>query len=506
MSTKGAGHRDHPEVTAALGGLSARLRSGDARGVAVDSVKLARAHDDDARIHDIASTALAMIASRDRAHEHALRAIELLPTDPGLVARCVSVLQRAGDPGTALSAVERAMYAHKNDPRLHKLKVALLTDLGRGRDAARAIKAMTKSIGEPKDPGDIAALTLMRARLAPEHSDARESIEALRGLIGSETIQPGFRRAGAFQLGRLLESVEDYEGAWSAYTTGNELLGASWDPDAHSARIDALIQAWPSLDVVPESTVRPGPDDARPVFVLGMMRSGSSLLEQMLAQLDGLVGGDEQSVILEQIARLEHHTDLDTRPLPISIDRYTQDEIDAITRAGLAKYTEIMHAAGASGSLVSDKQTEHFLCAGLLARLFPDSLIIHTTRNPIDTCVSNYVQSFAQGHPHTTKLDWIGRYHTDSERLMAHWRSIGVEMIEVNYAQLVSDPESVTRNIAQALGLEWSGSVLDFHKSKRTVSTASRDQVRQPIHTRSVGRAERFSAHLDELRAALTQT
>lgn len=489
-----------------MGGLSARLRSGDARGVAVDAIKLARDHDDDARIHDLASTALALIAARDAALVHARRAIELLPTDPALVARCVSVLQRAGEPGEALSAIERAMYAHKTDPRLHKLKVALLTDLGKGRDAVRAIRAMIKAVGEPENPGDTAALTLMRARLAPAHTDPDESIASLRLLVESNAVPQGFRRAGAFQLGRLLEARGDYDDAWGAYTMGNELLGASWDPDAHAARIDSLIDAWTDPDAVPESGVRPGADDARPVFVLGMMRSGSSLLEQMLAQLDGIVGGDEQSVILEQIARIEQHTDQDTRPLPVSVDRYTQDEMDATARAALAKYNEIMTGAGATGTLVSDKQTEHFLCVGLLARLFPDALIIHTTRDPVDTCVSNYVQSFAQGHPHTTKLEWIGRYHADAERLMEHWRSLGIDMLEVNYAELVTDPESVTRRVADALGLAWSERVLEFHTSSRTVSTASRDQVRRPIHTGSVGRADRFSAHLDELRAALTRS
>ena len=112
MSTKG-GHREHPEVSAAIPEISSRMRAGDATGAARDAVRLASSHPDDARIHDLASTALALIASRDLARTHAARALELSPSDPALVARCASVLQRAGEPERALLSVERALRARR---------------------------------------------------------------------------------------------------------------------------------------------------------------------------------------------------------------------------------------------------------------------------------------------------------------------------------------------------------------------------------------------------------
>jgi len=488
-------HRDHPRVGAEIRSLAPGSLRGEP-GAISRARALAREAPADARIHDLLSTALALRAQRDEAVDHARRALTLKPGDAALAARCVSVLQRAGLYDEALAHTERALGANQDDPMLSGIRVTLLTDLGRTRRAKRALDALARTLGEAPGPDDAARLAIFGARLAPAELDPRDAIGALERVVHDTRTAPGFRRAGAFQLGRLLESTGEHGRAFDAYELGNETEKPRWDPDAFSARIDALLDAWGSIDAVPGS----GLDGSRLVFVLGMMRSGSSLLEQMLDQLPGITGAGEMSVVLPSVARLERSGDAPV--LPLSLDRYTPEGLREIASSAMARYD-----AAAGEGFVIDKQTEHALAAPLLARLFPGCTIVHTTRDALDCCVSNYVQSFAQDHPHTRDQDWLGRYRRDHDRVMDAWRSLdGLNLIEINYDDLVRDPETQTRRVTDALGVAWDERVLAFHKSRRSIATASREQVREPIHTRSVRRAARFGSRLDPLRRALGLT
>ena len=228
-----------------------------------------------------------------------------------------------------------------------------------------------------------------------------------------------------------------------------------------------------------------------------MMRSGTSLTEQMIAQCDGITPGDELSIVDDVVARIEQGAD---RPmLAISGEKYTQAIVDDYASKALEAYRE--HFRGALGT---DKQPENFYHLPLITRLFPGCKIIHCTRDPMDCCVSNFVQSFAAGFPHTHDLVWLGRYHNDYRRVMDVWRSLPeVGMLELAYEDLVADPETQTKRLADHLGLVWTDRVLKFHESKRTLKTASREQVRSAINTRSIARHERFAEHLSPLRMAL---
>lgn len=448
----------------------------------------------DGRLHDLRATALAMLGDRAGALTHAREALGLLGSDPGVAKRAISVLQRAGAYEEALTHAERAVYAHPKDDGFARLRITLLTDLGRGGEAAGALEKLEVSLGESAPAGTRASLTLLAARLAPKHLDAGPVIDRLSALVGSDAA-PGFVRPAAFQLGRLLENQGDYDKAFDAYTLGNEADKPGWDPGAHSARVSALIDAWGSLDTVPESSI----DGSRLVFVFGMMRSGTSLLEQMLAQLGGVTGAGELDAVLPRVAKVERHTARGLVPMAVSTDRYTQETVDAIARAAAGVYDGIERA----GVLI-DKQTEHAFAVPLLRRLFPGCTLVHTRRDALDCCVSNYVQSYAQDHPHARDLAWLGAYRKDHERMMDAWHALeGLGMLEIDYSDLVKDPEVQTKRVCDAAGIAWSGDVLAFHGSGRAVATASMEQVREPLHTRSVGRAQRFSGRLGPLRAAL---
>lgn len=478
-------------VTQQLPALGAQMQRGDHAGAASVIQQLLKDAPSDGRLYDLLSTCQAMLAQREPAASNAKKALELLSDDPSTVARCAAVLQRAGEYEAALLHVERILYKHK-DPALLRLRTFLLIDLGKDRSALKSLRELRK-LAPANNPNAALSMSILNARLAPSVVDAKSAIEELEPCVNNAICAARTRAAGAFQLGRLREHLGDYDQAFEAFSLGKSIEKPAWDPDAHSARIDQLIACWtnpPSIDPAPV-------DGSKLVFIVGMMRSGTSLTEQMIAQCDGITAGDELSIIENVVSRIEQTPELPR--LALSSEKYTQDSINEYASRAIDAYNE--HS---SGAMFTDKQPENFYHLPLIARLFPGCKIIHCTRDAMDCCVSNFVQSFAAGFPHTHDLAWLGRYHLDYQRVMDAWRSLReIEMLEIAYEDLVADPETQTKRLAEHLGLVWNDRVLRFHESKRTLKTASREQVRSAINTRSINRHERFSDHLAPLREAL---
>jgi len=481
------------QATQQLPAISAMMQRGDHTNAAATLHQLIADSPHDGRLYDLLSTCQAMLAQREPAASNARKALGLMGDDPATVARCAAVLQRAGEYEEALLHVERVLYKHK-DPNLLRLKTFLLIDLGKDRPALRSLRDLRKLV--PADnPNAQLSMAILNARLSPNVVDAKAAIAELEPCVGNTSCAPRTRAAGAFQLGRLAEHIGQYDEAFKAYSLGKSIEKPAWDPDTHSARVDRLIECWTN-----PPGIEPAPiDGSKLVFIVGMMRSGTSLTEQMIAQCDSITPGDELSIVENVVARIEQSAD---KPrMAISREKYTQEAINDYAALALDAYRE--HFAGTLGT---DKQPENFYHLPLIVRLFPGCKIIHCTRDPMDCCVSNFVQSFAAGFPHTHDLAWLGRYHRDYQRVMEAWRSLPeIEMMETAYEDLVADPESQTRRLADYLGLAWTDRMLRFHESKRTLKTASRDQVRSAINTRSVARHERFAGHLAPLREALRQ-
>jgi len=149
----------------------------------------------------------------------------------------------------------------------------------------------------------------------------------------------------------------------------------------------------------------------------------------------------------------------------------------------------------------------NFANLGLIALLFPEARNIHCLRDPRDTCLSIYFQAFGWLHPYATRLDHLGLYYREYRRLMRHWESVlELPMMTVQYEEMVADQERVSRALVDFIGLEWDDRCLQFHKSERTVATASYDQVRQPIYTQSMARWKNYEKHIKPLVDALGDT
>jgi hypothetical protein len=300
-----------------------------------------------------------------------------------------------------------------------------------------------------------------------------------------------------FHLGHLYDRTGEYDRAFSHFRQGNNLVQSPYDSDEHHRLVSSLIRAYDpaSLATHPRATL----PTEQPIFIVGMPRSGTTLVEQILTSHPRVYGAGELDD-LSQIAAALPRTLGSAEPYPRCLDTLTQAQVDALAQQHLAK----LAALSGNAPRVTDKMPLNFLNLGLIALLFPHARVIHCTRDPLDTCLSCYFCNFAGNLPYTYDLAHLGQFYKEYTRLMRHWKKVlPVRMREVSYEQLVADPEAQMRALVAFCGLDWDGNCLEFHNTERAVMTASDVQVRRPIYNSSVGLWRRYEKHLAPLLEAL---
>lgn len=336
-------------------------------------------------------------------------------------------------------------------------------------------------------PGDALALSRLAGVLSPGSRAADELAGQLRGAIGSKS-NPSARADLGFALGRLLDGSGAYDEAFSAYEAANRASRESFGPTspgydrvAHERFVDRLIAAFPKPAKQVEA---PAP----PIFILGMFRSGSTLLERILAGHSRIVSGGELDLIPALVSGIRPYPEAAGVADEATIQRWRQSYIE-----GLAPFAR-------ETSFVTDKRPDNFLHIGLIKTLFPDAKIVHTRRDRLDNLLSLYFLHLGADMPYALDLADASHWHAQYERLMAHWKRLYPnDIFDVDYDELVRDPEPLIRDLLRFLGLEWEEHLLDFHRRGGAVKTASVWQVREPLHARSSGRWRNYEAQLGRL-------
>jgi hypothetical protein len=243
-----------------------------------------------------------------------------------------------------------------------------------------------------------------------------------------------------------------------------------------------------------------GDHSAVPIFVFGMPRSGTTLVEQIIASHPRAFGADERMDFNRAVGRLVAANGMPM--FPDMIGSVTAPQLRALGAAYLAG----LQAAAPDAERITDKWPANFIFAGLIHLALPNARLIHVSRDPLDTCLSCFARLFAGPHlSYTYDLGELGRYYRGYEKLMVHWRRVlpqGV-MLDVRYEELIADFEPQARRIMAHCGLEWDERCLAFHATQRAVRSASASQVRQPLYTRAVGRWRPYAAMLGPLVEAL---
>jgi tetratricopeptide (TPR) repeat protein len=473
---------------------------------------------------------LAAVETARQRHAEALRCLDALLTfaplhATGLAARALA-LKQLDRPEAALDTVRRAIAAAPNLAQAHNAHGQVLQALGQF-DAALA--AYDRAAGLPGTAAEQALIN--RAILFMEHGQAAQAeaafahavemfprsasawfnradlksftpddpaIAAMQALLGPDGVQArNDQMLLHFALGKAFLDLGQSDRAFAHLDAGNQMKRASltYDADTTSQWMASIAAAF-TPDVLErlghlrseQNTTAP-----RPIFVLGMPRSGTTLVEQILASHPDIHGAGELNHIPRLVGELG--------AFPAAVAGITLAQLSQLGDAYLAAIAPL-----AQGQRhVVDKMPANFLYAGLIRLILPEARIIHCRRDPVDTCLSCYSKLFAQEQVFSYDLAELGRFHRDYQRLTAHWRAAlpAAHFLEVDYEAVVDDLEREARRMLAFLDIPWDPACLAFYETRRPVRTASVNQVRKPVYRSATGRWRAHAAHLGPLLEAL---
>lgn len=331
-------------------------------------------------------------------------------------------------------------------------------------------------------------------RMACYHDQQRQALDLVTRQLNDPRHSTSDRALLHFTAANLLDSLGRYDEAFEHARQANELTRVPYDPGGHEATINAFIAYFTRQRL--RSLPRPRDRSNKHVFIVGMPRSGTSLVEQILASHPAVHGAGE-SEMMNHVWKAALDM-LSARPseYPACLDRLTTEQADALGQL----YSKSLIAPNPGASWITDKLPLNFLHVGLIAVLLPGARIIDCQRDPRDTCLSCFMTMFRAGHDFKFRLGHTAHFWRLYRRLMRHWNStVDLPILEVSYESLIADPEDQTRRMLDFLGLPWDERCLRFYENKRAVKTASLQQVRRPLYQSSVGRWRHYARHLREL-------
>ncbi len=427
------------------------------------------------------------------AAEFLRRAIAADPTHGPYHTSLGEVLNAAGDSDGAIEILREAVRLAPDDPQPRNSLGLALMNAGRFVKAERCFREVLDT--DPTWPGACLSLSRVR-RFKPEDQSL---VRKMRAVLGHTELPDQILSDVHFALGKVHDDLEEPDTAFEHYRRGNELIRrhVRFDAARHAASVDALTESFTTALFARLREI--GEPSERPVFIVGMPRSGTTLVEQILASHHQVHGGGELPYLDALSQRLAPCLGT-TEPYPRCASR-----LDAACASALGREYLQRVGAGAGDALrCTDKMPGNFMHLGLVALVLPRARVVHCRRDPMDTGLSIYTQQFASGHEWAYDLEDIAAFYQQYRRIMRHWEQVlPLEVMEVQYEALVERQEQVSRELVDFCGLPWDAACLEYYRQRRSVGTAANWQVRQPIYRRSVGRWHRYERDLRPLRDAL---
>ena len=427
----------------------------------------------------------------EAAEECFRKALQLKPDSREAESGLANMLRFQGKLDASLAIMQKALDKDPADDTAMAGIADILERLGRYEEAYERVRTLLDRNTENAMAIDV--LT----RLCRRFDCCGEAIDIGERLLASDCLNPHGQQHLHFSLGKLLDKLAEYDRAFGHFRTGNEMGHVPFDPLEREALTSALIGAYSrdALTTLPKASHQ----DQRPVFIVGMPRSGTSLTEQILASHPEVHGAGELNDMNDISAGLPGMLGGGLK-YPECVANLNPQVVNQLAQRYIARLDGFSKEA----RRITDKMPHNFINLGLIALLFPQARIIHCRRDPRDNCLSIYFQDFGWLHPYASRLEHLGHSYRQYQRIMRHWRTVlEVPMLDVPYEDLVADPEGISRGIVDYCGLDWDDRCLQFQESGRTVATASYDQVRQPIYTGSLGRWKNYERHIGPLIEAL---
>ena len=413
-----------------------------------------------ADIHSAYGIALHALEQNAEALTHLNKALELNPGNTEWLANRASILVALGKFDEALTDYRTIVTADPNDAR-----------------AWKGI-AMNKKFTDPED----------------------EDLHALEALFNRTDLNQQDRIELGFSLGKAYNDCKEYDRAFAALEVANRLKRAesTYSLADERQRFMAIRQCFDEAFFAERQAFGYGKDDVVPVFIVGMPRSGTSLVEQILASHHSVYGcGEIHDLYQAVIQRTPPPTE---SGFSKAVHRLNANQVNGIAKKYLARITALAQGE----RWICNKLPFNFLYIGWIRLLFPHARVIHCQRDPIDTCLSVFQNSFTSMAGFAYDMSELGAYYRLYADIMEHWReTLPGFMHEIKYEDMVQDQETHTRSLLEFCGLDWDPACLAFHESERSVRTASFSQVREQIYNSSMQRWRRYEAHLGPLMEAL---
>lgn len=404
-----------------------------------------------------------------------------------VLARCYRV---TGETAACLDACDRALKMQPGAIGALHVKGAALEEAGRFDEARAVIGPLMEAAserGEKAEPG----VSFEWAKLLVHAKEYEEAIRLLDEILADNPAE-NLRLVAHHLSAKARDKLRDYRGAYEQAELANAIGKLDFSPELYEEQVSVLIENWSreAMERFPVSTC----ESAVPVFVAGMPRSGTSLIDQIIHAHPKAAGVGELESIEKFAQELAAAWDPDKEP-PACFGRF-----DAYRWTRAARdYVRQIEKLSPGAERIVNKALGNNKLVGLIARLFPNTRIIHAIRDPRDVAISCFMGGFNnQLHPWTTQIDWAARAWEQSMRMMEHWKaSLDVPVLDVYYENLVNDPDTEFPRIIEFLGLEWDDACREFHKSRRTVRTLSYDQVNRPLYTSSAGRHVNYAEFIE---------
>jgi len=431
------------------------------------------------------------------------KALEIAPDYTGVIVDLGKLLRDDDRFEEAIACFRQAIEMQPGNARLHDL---LANALAPAAMTYEAIEAHQKAIElNPKlhqcyelEP-DIGAIQWSLANLKTYHF-TDEEIEDMEAKVERTDLELESEVNFLFALAKAWEDRKEYGKAWHYYHEGNTKRRMNEIYDAVETEVvnDMILDVF-SKELL-EKNADAGHTDPAPIFVIGLPRSGSTLIEQILAS-HSLVEGTSELPYIARITRSLNRNRADGINYPKAVAELDNRHFVAMGKDYI-NFSQMHRTEGKQHFI--DKNPNNFPAVGFIHLILPNAKIIDARRHPMDACFSGYRQLFAKGQPFTYDLTDIGEYYLQYQRMMDYWHEVlPGRVLTVQYEEVVTDFENQVRRLLEYCGLPFEEGCLNFYDTDRPVRTASSEQVRQPIYTQSISRWRYYEQHLDELKEVL---
>jgi tetratricopeptide (TPR) repeat protein len=397
-----------------------------------------------------------------------------------------------GEPKAAITYLERALAVNPNFAPVQHNTAGIYRALGDMQKAETSYRAAI--------------------RLKPDYAEAYQGLaeiikfkpeDPLFKIIHKQLAQKpdaNIARYFHFALGKMYDDCADYDRAFKHFNLANQLSEYKWPIKQHEDYQKAIRETYSETFFQQRTTT--GLDSKNPVFIVGLPRSGSTLVEQILSSHSKTFAAGEISDI-QNIASQLKTLIKSKNDYPYCVKDMTEDACKGLGKAYLNRVMQI-EGASPQASRCIDKNLSNFNHLGLISNLLPKAFIIHIQRHPLDCCISSYFQNFSRGVNWSFKFASIISYYKGYHAMMKHWQHVlPMKILNIRYEALVSDSELISKKIIDFCELPWEESCLEFHKHQRPVKTASVWQVRQPIYQHAKARWKRYENHIVPLQEGL---